>query len=225
MVSLQDNSTGLQASVTYRVLRSSGALCSRVKMTNGGHLPLTLESVTSFLGGEVAGPGGVLDDADLLWAENDWLAEARWQQRGLRDALPDLNRAMHAGRSRGRFALTNVGTWSSGTYLPMGAVVNRKTGHTLLWQIEHNGGWHWQVGEHTGTGAASTYVALLARLTPSTIGGLLSSPVNRSRRSRSRSPSARPVSKALSPASLSTAGRSGGPTQIIAASRSFSTTT
>jgi alpha-galactosidase len=130
-------------------------------MTNGGPSPLTLESVTSFLGGDLPGPGGVLDDADLLWAENDWLAEARWQTRSLRDALPDLNRAMHAGRSRGRFALTSVGSWSSGTYLPMGAVVNRKSGHTLLWQIEHNGGWHWQVGEHPGTGAGSSYLALL----------------------------------------------------------------
>jgi alpha-galactosidase len=160
-VSLEDTSTGLQASVTYQILRAGGALRSRVKMTNGGPSPLTLESVTSFLGGDLAGPGGVLDDADLLWAENDWLAEGRWQTRALRDALPDLNRAVHAGRSRGRFALTSVGSWSSGTYLPMGAVVNRKSGHTLLWQIEHNGAWHWQVGEHAGSGPGSTYMALL----------------------------------------------------------------
>ena len=160
-VSLEDIATGLKATVTYQVLRSGGALRSWVRMTNGGPSPLTLESVTSFLGGDLPGPGGVLDDADLLWAENDWLAEARWQTRSLRDALPDLNRAMHAGRSRGRFALTSVGSWSSGTYLPMGAVVNRKSGHTLLWQIEHNGGWHWQVGEHPGTGAGSSYLALL----------------------------------------------------------------
>jgi alpha-galactosidase len=160
-VSLEDSSTGLQATATYQVLRAGGALRSRVRMTNGGPSPLTLESVTSFLGGDLAGPGGLLGDTDLLWAENDWLAEARWQTRGLRDALPDLNRAIHAGRSRGRFALTSVGSWSSGTYLPMGAVVNRKSGHSLLWQIEHNGPWHWQVGEHLGTGPGSTYLALL----------------------------------------------------------------
>jgi alpha-galactosidase len=43
----------------------------------------------------------------------------------------------------------------------MGAVVNRKSGHTLLWQIEHNGAWHWQVGEHVGMGPGSSYLALL----------------------------------------------------------------
>lgn len=124
-------------------------------------MPLTLESVTSFLGGDLVGRDGLLEDGELLWAENDWLAEARWQVRSLRDALPDLNRAMHGGRSRGRFALTSVGSWSSGTYLPMGAVVNRKSGNTLLWQIEHNGAWHWQVGEHLGAGPGATYLALL----------------------------------------------------------------
>jgi alpha-galactosidase len=109
----------------------------------------------------LAGPEGVLEDVELYWAENDWLSEARWQTRRLREALPDLNRAVHGAHSRARFALTNEGSWSSGTYLPMGATVNRKTGFALLWQIEHNGAWHWQVGEHRGTGPASSYLALL----------------------------------------------------------------
>ena len=90
-----------------------------------------------------------LDDLDVLWAENDWLAEGRWQRRSLRDALPDLNRRVHGADPRGRFGLTSTGTWSSGVYLPMGAVVSRRTGHAWAWQIEHNGGWHWQTGECT----------------------------------------------------------------------------
>ena len=43
--------------------------------------------------------------------------------------------------------MSSTGTWSSGRYLPAGAVVNRRTGHAWAWQIEHNGGWHWEVGE------------------------------------------------------------------------------
>ncbi|HXW78751.1 MAG TPA: glycoside hydrolase family 36 protein, partial [Acidimicrobiales bacterium] len=158
---LGDAETGLGANVSYQFLRGGGVVRSHVRLKNDGPMPLTVESVTSFLGGGLAGPDGTLEDVELLWAENDWLAEGRWQARGLRDALPDVNRAAHGSRSRGRFALTSEGTWSSGTYLPMGAVTNRVTGHTLLWQIEHNGPWHWQVGEHMGTGTGSTYVALL----------------------------------------------------------------
>jgi alpha-galactosidase len=153
-VDLADPVTGLRAEVFYRVLAGQGALRSWVRLTNQGTAAVTVESVTSFLcGGLAGGPAGAgpddLGDLDVLWGENDWLAEGRWQRRALRDALPDLNRAAHGADSRGRFGITSVGTWSSGTYLPMGAVVNRRTGHAWAWQAEHNGGWHWQVGECT----------------------------------------------------------------------------
>ena len=168
-VDLEDTSTGLKADVVYRALRGRGVLQSRVRLTNDGAAPVTIESVTSFLGSGLAGPAGRLADVDIMWAENDWLAENRWQVRALRDALPDLNRDVHQHDSRGWLGFTSAGSWSSGRYLPMGAAVNRRTGHTWVWQIEHNGGWHWQVGEHTGRDASTedgarptdAYLALL----------------------------------------------------------------
>ena len=36
----------------------------------------------------------------------------------------------------------------------MGAIVSLRTGHAWAWQIEHNGGWHWQVGECTHRSAS-----------------------------------------------------------------------
>jgi alpha-galactosidase len=184
---LADPVSGLQAEVFYRILVGQGALRCWVRLTNTGAGPVTVESVTSFLcGGLSSAPGAAglalgapddLDDLDVLWAENDWLAEGRWQRRRLRDAVPDLNRHIHSADPRGRFGLTSAGTWSSGAYLPMGAVVSRRTGHAWAWQIEHNGGWHWQTGEcthrylatgpgphgrHAPPGSASgAYVALL----------------------------------------------------------------
>jgi alpha-galactosidase len=169
-VRLEDPAGGLRADAVYRVLEGRGALRSWARLTNGGTEPVTIESVTSFLGTGLEGPAGDLNEVDLLWAENDWLAESRWQRRGLRDALPDLDVGAHGSDPRGRLGLTSVGSWSSGTFLPMGAAVNRRTGHTWVWQIEHNGAWHWQVGEHTGReatsehhgpGPASAYLALL----------------------------------------------------------------
>ena len=188
-VDLADPVSGLRAEVFYRVLAGQGALRCWVRLTNQGGGPVTIESVTSFLcGGLTSAPDGPegavgrrapddLDDLDVLWAENDWLAEGRWQRRRLRDALPDLNRRAHGADPRGRFGLTSAGTWSSGAYLPMGAVVSRRTGHAWAWQIEHNGGWHWQAGEcthrypaagpgphnrHAPSGSASgAYLALL----------------------------------------------------------------
>jgi alpha-galactosidase len=177
-IDLADAGTGLRAAVSYRILAGHGVVRAQVELTNGGSRPVTIQSVTSFLAacfpaagaaGPNAGPasdpgpgasGGPdrLADLELYWARNDWLAESRWQRRPVRDLLPDLNRAAHGGaRPRGRAGLTSAGTWSSAQYLPMGAVVDTATGQAWAWQIEHNGPWHWQVGE-TGGGL---YVALL----------------------------------------------------------------
>jgi alpha-galactosidase len=151
-VDLADSVTGLRAEVFYRVLVGQGAVRSWVRLSNQGREPVTVESVTSFLCGGLSGGAGVPDDLgdlDVRWAETDWLAEGRWQSRSLRDALPDLNRRVHGADPRGRFGLTSLGSWSSGAYLPMGAVIAGRTGHAWAWQIEHSGAWHWQVGECT----------------------------------------------------------------------------
>lgn len=156
---LADPVTGLRAEIFYRILVGHGVLRSWVRLTNAGAAKVTVESVTTFLCGGLSGGDSAPDDLshlDVLWCENDWQAEGRWQRRELRDALPDLARNAHGTHARGRFGITSTGTWSSGTYLPMGAVVDHRTGHTWLWQIEHNGAWHWQVGEcaHRGAGGA-----------------------------------------------------------------------
>ena len=135
-VDLADPVTGLRAEVFYRVLACHGALRSWVRLVNHGREPVTVESVTSFLCGGLSsglshgtdaqheGNPDDLGDLEVRWAENDWLAESRWQSRPLRDALPDLNRLVHGADPRGRFGITSQGSWSSGTYLPMGAVVD-----------------------------------------------------------------------------------------------------
>ncbi len=160
-VLLQDPVSGLSARANYSFLTDVGVARSSVTVRNTGAAPVTIDSVSSFLGSCLAGAGGDLADVDIFWAENDWQAESRWRSRSFRDALPALTEHRGAGRSRGRFAVTGIGTWSSGGHLPMGAVVNRRTGHTVLWQIEHNGAWHWQVGEHMGERASTSYLSIL----------------------------------------------------------------
>jgi alpha-galactosidase len=135
----------------------TGTVRSWVRLVNAGPAPLTVTSVTSFLCGAAGDPAGL----DVWWAGNDWLAEGRWAARALRDLLPDLGPALGTAQPRGCFGRTSVGTWSSGRYLPMGALTERSpsraTGRTWLWQVENQGGWHWQVGERDGT----TYLAVL----------------------------------------------------------------
>ena len=149
-VDLADPLTGLAAEVYFRFLKGQGSVRSWVRLTNSGAAPVTVESVTSFLCGGLGSGSGPdsLADLDLQWCENDWLAEGRWQRRPLRDALPDLGRDGHGGDPRGRFGISSAGTWSSSGHLPMGGISNRVTGHAWVWQIEHNGAWHWEAGEY-----------------------------------------------------------------------------
>ena len=53
-------------------------------------------------------------------------------------------------RSSNHFHVSNTGNWSAKEYLPMAYLENRETGSSLYWQIEHNGSWHWEIGDQNG---------------------------------------------------------------------------
>jgi alpha-galactosidase len=99
--------------------------------------------------------GGMPWSGDVrLWtAANPWSAEHRWHaarpaEYGLYDS------GMHRYGQRGtknRIAIGSAGAWSSSEYLPMGAVEWAGSGRTLLWEIEHNGSWQFELGDRDGT--------------------------------------------------------------------------
>jgi len=159
---LEDPSSGLAVEVVYQVLAGTGVLRACAHLHNQSSRPLSVSSVTSFLAPGLAGPGGQLEEVEIWWADNEWLGEDRWHCRAFRDALPDLGLEAHGSTDpRGMFGLTSEGSWPCGSYLPMGAAVNSTTGHTWLWQVEHNGAWHWQVGEKMVAGRRDGYLAVL----------------------------------------------------------------
>jgi alpha-galactosidase len=94
----------------------------------------------------------------VLWADNEWLAEGRWQQRSLRDVLPDLNRPANDANPRGMFGLNSVGTWSAGNYLPMGAMVSRSNGRCSACRSSTTGP---GTGSSGSTARGAVYLALV----------------------------------------------------------------
>jgi alpha-galactosidase len=154
-VDARDERTGLAARTTFRSVDGVAACRITTTVSNHGDAPVLLQGVTSFAAGF---PGAPIEDVDLVRADSEWLGEGRWVRRPLReDALPDLNLGLHGQDGRGRFAAVSTGTWSTGTHLPTGGVVDRRTGRTWLWQVEHNGAWRWEVGERR----SGAYLALL----------------------------------------------------------------
>lgn len=81
---------------------------------------------------------------------HSWQRELQWKFY----SLPQLGLCqMQEGeriRSSKAVSLTNTGNWSAKEYLPMGSLTNTETGRTLIWQIEHNGSWHWEISDETG---------------------------------------------------------------------------
>ncbi|GAB3839060.1 glycoside hydrolase family 36 protein [Kribbella italica] len=84
-------------------------------------------------------------DATLVAADNDWMAENRWNRRPLRSRLADIRSDTYRPLAKHRLAITNAGSWSTGEVLPVGVLVAGD--HALGWQIEHNGPWHYELGE------------------------------------------------------------------------------
>ncbi|WP_370351157.1 alpha-galactosidase [Catenulispora sp. EB89] len=161
-VDLADPDAGLTAEVHLRTPEGVGAVQSWVRLANGGEQRLVVESVTSMVLGGIAGGGdggadGGVAGLDVWHADNEWLAEDRWQRRALREVLVDMNFGRLLAEARSSFSRTSQGTWSTGRHLPTGALTARGSGRTLMWQVENLGGWRWEVGEYTGV----AYLALL----------------------------------------------------------------
>ncbi|MFB6726303.1 alpha-galactosidase [Kribbella sp. NPDC056345] len=109
---------------------------TEASMVGAGRLELT------FLSSLVIGLPSV--DFELYTAANSWMAESRWSARPLRSELADIVRDEHRHVARSRYAVTSTGSWSSGERLPVGVLVGPDA---FGWQIEHNGGWHYELGE------------------------------------------------------------------------------
>lgn len=121
--------------------------------------PVHLQAVTSLsTGAFLVDSGRSVDEVDLVHADSDWVAESRWHRTPLREAgLVAMDPTVHHHASRSRFALTSRSSWSTGEHLPTGVLVARDDSWALAWQIEHNGAWHFEVGETV----AGAYLALL----------------------------------------------------------------
>lgn len=115
------------------------------RVTAGAQEVVLLHVTSLLLPGVLPVSDGRWEDRLRVWsAANPWCGEGRWSaatlsERGLTTTdRPD---------ARNRVALSSTGSWSSSEHLPMGALTDEPTGRALVWQIEHNGSWAWEIGD------------------------------------------------------------------------------
>ncbi|MCI8321494.1 MAG: alpha-galactosidase [Dorea sp.] len=122
------------------------------RIENRGKDMQTLEYISNFNYEGLEKEGKLSRDQKMriMIPHNSWQRELNWKSHtfaelGLFQVQPDSLQ-----RSSNLIRVSNTGNWSTKEYLPMGYVENTETQTGLFWQIEHNGSWHWEIGEHCG---------------------------------------------------------------------------
>jgi len=142
----EDAATGLQAESVFRAEAGVPAFetWTEVRAERGEHV---VDFVSSFATGAFLNDSGVtVDELSLLHAENDWAAENRWRTDALRSiGLAHIDREAQHHPPRSRAVVQNRGSWSTGEALPIGVLGG--PAYSLVWQVEHNGPWLYELGE------------------------------------------------------------------------------
>lgn len=148
----RDSARGIVVSTTWRLFGEIPVIRSTTTVRNQGAAPVTLEYLSSFAF------NGFVDFADPTWSatttlaipNNTFFGEFQWVEHSLPDlGIVDVGFSPDGAHStKKRVAVTSIGSNPTAEYLPMGAITDAVRGVTVAWQIEHNGSWHWEIGDH-----------------------------------------------------------------------------
>lgn len=171
-ITLRSERYGLRAVATFVAYDGVAAVTGSVDIVNEGNRPLRLTSVSS-MSTYVRLDG---DDGrwDVVTGISDWTSENRWRREHLRDydlvSVLDIHRrnkaraeaAARAAAASGEkvdsrsssvtsfgntLTRSSVSSRSTAHDLPQAALVDPVSGRAMIWQVESNGPWLWQLGE------------------------------------------------------------------------------
>lgn len=122
------------------------------EVRNCGSEMQTLNYIASFNYGGIEKEGLLPADEKMRLhiPHNSWRKEMNWRTYSFPQLAMEYDRPGDMRRSSNMIKVTNTGNWSTKEYLPMGFLENVETGSSMFWQIEHNGSWHWEIGEQDG---------------------------------------------------------------------------
>lgn len=147
-----DEPTGLETVSHLQFYTSTSAVRSWTAVTNKGSETQTVEYVSSFAltGIEKEGLRSQDEKLKIGICHNSWQRELQWQFYTLEQVGLGMAQPLDYQHSSKVLGVTNVGNWSAKEYIPMGYLENTETGSALVWQIENNGSWHWEISDQEG---------------------------------------------------------------------------
>lgn len=128
------------------------------QVVNEGSQTQILEYISSFnyTGIEKEGAAPWDEKMQVMIPHNSWQREMNWQTYTFPQLGLEIAQKMQWQRSSNMISVSNVGNWSTKEHLPMGYVENTETKTGIVWQIEHNGSWHWEISDQN----AHMYLAI-----------------------------------------------------------------
>jgi len=134
----------IEARVVFNSYSDSSAIRVHTEVTNISDREIILEDVSSFI---LAGFGG-------HYRCTDEIELCRFVQGHHRECQPrygtlfDLGMHIRPGTAgKDRISYTNVGSWSTKQMLPMAILTDKKSGERLMFQIESNNSWHYEISD------------------------------------------------------------------------------
>ena len=135
----------LDIKLNYLFAKNCKTLRAWVEVTNISPNDVGLEYISSFaLTGLADNRTEAVDlDCRLMIPYNGWGREFNWSDL----TLGDLGYRFNHSAASNRIAFSNSGTWSTKETLPMGCFYTPSQNKALLWQIESNTSWSWEISD------------------------------------------------------------------------------
>ncbi|MCI5903151.1 MAG: alpha-galactosidase [Blautia sp.] len=143
---IYQKSKEMRVTTVYQFFQNMSVFRCYSKVDNIGKTPILIDGISSFSYGNIISSAETKHDMGkdltIAFARNTWSEECRWELHNLYDCgiRSDKNLCYD------RMVISNHSGFSSGEYLPVAALYNHLSNYSIMWQIEHNGAWSWEIG-------------------------------------------------------------------------------
>ena len=148
----KDEETGVTADSFWQFYDGLPVIRTWHTVTNNGTETQTLEYIANFHYEGIEKEGRLSRDEKLKIRipHNGWQRELNWKTYTFPELGMELVQEPSIQRSSNHLHISNTGNWSAKEYLPMAYLENTEVHTGLFWEIDHNGSWHWEIGDQNG---------------------------------------------------------------------------
>ena len=135
-------SPNVRCKTVFETYDDTNAIRVHTVVTNITNAPIVLEEVSAFC---VSGIGDKNQPDDMLFT--DFLQSHHAECQPRTRTFRELGLCGGRSESQQRVSGCNIGSWSTKEMLPMGILEDRKNGNFLMFQLESNSSWYYEISD------------------------------------------------------------------------------